>query len=120
MLEAQKKSIHKRFHSDPLFKYRINCRNTTYRAVYRNIPYNKQTKMFSLLGCSYETLQEHLLKTWIDRYKKQYNGEEFNIDHIIPLCLAKDKNEIEKLCHYSNLLMLTPDDNRTKADKMFF
>lgn len=118
--ERKKAYFLKRYCSDPLFKYKISCRNTVHRAVCRRKPYNSTTEMFNLLGCSFETLQEHLLRTWEERYGAKYTGEKFNIDHIIPLSVAKDEKKVKELCYYTNLQMLTPEDNRAKADKMFF
>ena len=120
--ESKRKKVYfsKRYHSDSFFKYKLNCRNIVHQAVYRGKPYKTKTRMFILLGCSFENLWEHLLSTWKNRYGVEYMGEEFNIDHIIPLATAETKEDIAKLCHYTNLQMLTPEDNRAKADKMFF
>lgn len=120
--ESKRKRVYhyQRFHNDPFFKYKTSCRSVVYRAIYRSKPYRENTKMFKLLGCSYEVLRIHLLRTWESRYGHQYTGEKFNIDHIVPLCAAKNEESIRKLCHYTNLQMLTPEDNRLKADKIHF
>lgn len=120
--ESKRKKIYfrKRISNDELFKCKVDCRNIIYRAVYRTKPYGESTKMFVLLGCPYDVLQKYLLQTWKKRYKKQYSGEKFNIDHIVPLCMAKNEVDVIKLCHYTNLQMLTPEDNRGKSDKIHF
>lgn len=41
-----------------------------------------------------------------------------DIDHIIPLASAKTKDEIIKLCHYTNLQLLKHSDNLLKGDKL--
>ena len=41
-----------------------------------------------------------------------------HIDHIIPLCTVNTKEEIIKLCHYSNLQLLKAKDNLEKKDKL--
>ena len=70
-----------------------------------------------ILGCDYETLWKYLLFTWKNNYGKPWNGESYHIDHVEPLALAKTPKEVESLCHYSNLQMLTPEDNLKKGDK---
>jgi hypothetical protein len=49
--------------------------------------------------------------TW-DNYGK------WHMDHIYPLSLAKTTEEIEKLCHYTNLQPLWAVDNIRKGNKI--
>ena len=51
-------------------------------------------------------------------YKYDYNDEEVEIDHIIPLSIANTEQEIINLCHYSNLQLLKKEDNRFKSNKL--
>jgi len=57
--------------------------------------------------------------TW-ENYGK-YNGDAdygWDIDHIIPLSMAKTEEEIIKLCHHTNLQPLCSFTNRViKKDK---
>lgn len=78
----------------------------------------KSNSTESILGCTIGELNVHLRKTWMERYGFEYNGEPSHIDHIIPLSTAKTKEEIAKLCHYTNLQLLTPEDNIKKGAKM--
>lgn len=40
------------------------------------------------------------------------------IDHIIPLSIAKNEEEVIKLCHYTNLQLLRAEDNIKKGNKI--
>jgi hypothetical protein len=46
------------------------------------------------------------------------NHGKWHIDHIIPLSSAKSKEELVKLCHYTNLQPLWALDNLGKANKI--
>ena len=46
------------------------------------------------------------------------NHGEWHIDHIIPLASATTKEEIKKLCHYTNLQPLLAEENLSKGDKI--
>jgi hypothetical protein len=73
------------------------------------------------LGCSVEELKILLeLKfapgmTW-DNWG--IGKDKWNIDHIRPLASASDQQELEKLCHYTNLQPLWFIDNIVKGDKI--
>lgn len=118
--KRKKKYFYKRFHNDVLYRHKVLARSTIHNAIYRNKPYANNTKMARMIGCSYNDLKNHMLNTWMKRYGTPYNGEKFDIDHIIPLSMATTKEEIDMLCHYTNLQMLTPEDNSLKADKTIF
>lgn len=78
--------------------------------------YKKDSHGYEILGCSYEEAWEHLKQTWKENYGEQYNGQKFHIDHIIPLSVAKSKEEVEELSRIENLQLLTPEDNLAKRD----
>ena len=67
-----------------------------------------------MLGCDFDSLWAHLLGTWRKNYSRDWSGEPYAIDHIIPLAVATTEEEVKALCHYSNLQMLSPKDNRKK------
>jgi len=100
--------------SDPLFKLKMNIRNSVSRYIR-----NKNNKTIDILGCSFEELKLHLeskFQPWMnwDNYGR-YNGAEgygWDIDHIIPLKTAKTENDVIKLNHFSNLQPLCSYINR--------
>ena len=102
---------------DELFAVTDRCR-VRLRKFIRYGGYKKTSKTFEMIGCTPEQLLEHLHKTWYDNYGTEYNGEPVHIDHIIPLSSAKTEEDIYKLCHYSNLQYLKPEDNLAKSDSI--
>lgn len=102
---------------DELFAVSVRCR-CRIRQFIRQRGYKKTSKTFEMVGCTPEQLLEHLHKTWYDNYGTEYNGEPVHIDHIIPLSSAKTEEDIYKLCHYSNLQYLKPEDNLAKSDSI--
>lgn len=81
---------------------------------FRRKNYTKRSKTYNILGANYDFVWNHLKNTWYINYGTKYNGEEYQIDHIVPLATAESEEDIIKLCHYSNLQMLTPEDNLKK------
>lgn len=99
--------------SDPLFKVSTQVRGLI-RISLKKRGYGKDTHTYDILGCDYNTLWEHLKKTWKENYGTEWNGEDYHIDHIIPLATAKTEQEVKDLCYYENLQLLKPKDNLVK------
>jgi len=81
--------------------------------------YKKIRKTERLIGCSWEEL-----KLWIESFFNERinwsNRNEWHIDHKIPLSSAKNNEELEKLCHYSNLQPLLAIDNLRKNNRIIY
>lgn len=88
--------------SNPLRKlsHIVRCRIYVYLKS-KNI--KKQTKTFEMLGCTKEELKLYIESLFTDGMTWDLVGKEIHIDHIIPLCSAKDEVELMSLCHYKNL-----------------
>ncbi len=79
----------------------------------------KSESLEKILGCTIKEFYQHLLDTFLENYGENYNKtQEVNIDHIIPLATAKTKEDVYKLFHYSNLQLLTAEDNGKKWCKL--
>ena len=71
-----------------------------------------------VLGASPEAAWEYLAKTYEINYGEKWNGQPYEIDHIVPICMAKTREELLKLFHYTNLQMLTAKDNSEKGNSL--
>lgn len=97
--------------------YRLsgNLRSRLNMAIKRNI---KSGSSVRDLGCSIEELKHHLeSKFQLDMTWKNYG--EWEIDHIQPLASfdLKDRKQLLKACHYTNLQPLWKKDNSSKGKK---
>lgn len=81
----------------------------------------KSEEVEEIVGMSRNDFINYLEKTFSDRYGistgkylqyYQYRG--LCVDHIKPLRVAKSREEVVQLCHYSNLQLLLQRDNVAK------
>ena len=112
----QKRYYVEKIKPDRFLKFKVETKRYMNKLVRAgNKLYNKTA--VAIIGCDYDFLKKHLESTWERNYGKPYNGEPYQIDHIIPISIAKTKDEVLRLCHYTNLQMLTPADNCKKGFK---
>lgn len=116
-LREYHKNYKKEARKDPSIYMKDRIRNMVSLSFKRK-GYTKNSKTYKILGESYEVVWEYLKNTWLKNYGKPYNNEPYEIDHIIPLASVNTKDEIIKLCNYTNLQLLTPEDNLKKGSKM--
>lgn len=70
----------------------------------------KPTLTTDLLGCDWQTARDWIERQFTDGMTWATMGR-WHIDHIVPLCTAKDANELRDLCHYTNLRPLPESFN---------
>lgn len=104
---------------DEFHKFKLYIRHFVWESFNRK-SWEKCGITEEIIGCSFEDAKEHLEKTWFTNYGTEYNGESVHIDHITPICTAKNKEEVLRLCHISNLQYLKPEDNLRKKDKLYW
>ena len=104
---CQAEYMRKRRKTDTLYYDLRRIRALTYDA-FRRANFTKRSRTFALVGC----LMEELLVKW----GVQAIPEGWHVDHIVPLSQAKTIEEVEKLCHWSNLQLLPASDNLAKSD----
>lgn len=107
-----------RIKSDPLFALHVVCA-TRVRNVIRGVGFIKSRVTQELIGCSFNKLRAHiesLFKPGMTWKNRGYYG--WHIDHIIPVSAARNKKELLKLFHYTNLQPLWAADNIRKSNKI--
>lgn len=119
--ERKVRQRRQRLDSDPLFKFTHNARSVITGAFRRNgnKKFKKQTRTETLLGCTIPELRDHLEKQFQPGMTWENHGlYGWHVDHIMPIASAKTQEEIERLCHYTNLQPLWAVDNIRKRDKI--
>jgi hypothetical protein len=101
--------------TDDLFKFKTKLRKRT-NVAFNRAYWKKGSSNEVLLGCSFEFAKKHI-ESKFDKGMNwnNYSRDGWHIDHIIPLSSAKNKEELELLCHYSNLQPLWAFDNLSKG-----
>lgn len=108
----------RKYRDDPLFAVASLYRSRV-RIAIRKQGFDKTSKTALMLGCSYEDLMVHLESKFLPGMTWENRGlDGWHIDHKIPLASACTSEELEALCHYTNLQPLWAADNYVKGAKM--
>ena len=102
--------------ANSLFKLRCNIASLIC-SCFKKQGYTKQSKTYKILGCTYEEFKIHLENQFTDGMTWENQGE-WHLDHIYPVSLAKDEEELIKLNHYTNFQPLWAEDNLKKSNKI--
>lgn len=97
-------------------KCSLRCRTTN---AFKSKRWCKDNKLKDILGCSYTDIKSYLESKFSEGMSWNNHGK-WHIDHIIPLTSASTKEELIKLCHYSNLQPLWAKDNIEKGCKLSY
>lgn len=107
----EKDKVNQRRKEEPLFKLKWQINTLIYCSMRVSMGYSKNTKAYSLLGCTFQDLLQHLGVTSSEDYEGKH------LDHICPNDQAKTPSELRKLQHYSNLRLVPKEVNRAKGFK---
>ena len=111
------KKYNAKSHSDPVLKMKFRMRSLLYVA-FKNSNTVKSKRTEEIIGLPSEEFCTYLLETFRNIYGRDWDGkEEVNIDHIIPISTAKTEEDVVRLNHYSNLRLITKEDNLKKGTK---
>jgi len=108
--------------TDPIYKLRINIR-ASIRMSLKKKGYTKKSRTLQILGIAYDDFMNYLFHNAKLRYPNFIESDylinhKYHIDHIIPLATAKTEDDVLKLCHYTNLQLLTINDNLSKHKRL--
>lgn len=101
---------------DPLYGFKVKVR----KFICQSFKRRKESKVMrteEILGCSFERFMAHICSLFKDGMTIDNYGE-WQIDHIIPLSTARNKEDVIRLCHYTNLQPLWASENRAKSNKI--
>jgi hypothetical protein len=107
----------RRYRQDPIYALETLCRARILMAFSAK-RIRKESPTAKMIGCSYVELRAHLERQFSPGMSWGNRGTEWHIDHRIPLASASTAEEIEALCHFSNLQPLWAEDNYAKGAKM--
>ncbi len=108
----------KKYNNDPLYKMKTLIRNRL-KIFFKTKNVNINKKIFEIVGCTTDELRQHIesqFKEGMCWENHQHDG--WHIDHIIPLSSAKTEEEINELCHFTNLQPLWSTENYKKGNKI--
>jgi hypothetical protein len=110
----KKKRLDGKFSDFDKFKQSVRRRTCyAFNRIKINKPYNTET----LLGINMAELKAYLESLFKEDMSWD-NRNLWHIDHIIPLASAKTKEDMIKLCHYTNLQPLWAKENMSKGAKI--
>ena len=114
--EANRESISRqrkmRVDSDEVLAYSNKIKKQI-QAVYARKQKSIGDKLYSILGCQAQEFISYINSLLKDGMTPENYGE-WQLDHIVPISSAKTKEDVVRLCHYTNYQPLWKADNRKK------
>lgn len=120
----RRKYIKDKYNNDPLYKLICNMRCSISK-WFRKKGYSKPKNTHEILGCSYEEFKIHIeskFEPWMSwsnhgEYTGNYN-ETWQYDHIYPISLANNSDEVIKLNYFTNFQPLCSRKNYEKLNSI--
>jgi len=101
--------------TDSLFKLTRGIRSLILKS-FKNQFTEKSKRTQEILGCSYEEFKIHLENQFDENMNWDNQGSYWHMDHIKPISLAKSKDEVYELNHYTNFQPLYWEENLGKGN----
>lgn len=79
--------------------------------------YTKSGRTEALLGCTLAEFRAHIENQLLPGMTADNRGD-WHIDHIVPCALARSREEVAALCHYTNLRPLWSGANQAKKARL--
>jgi len=77
--------------------------------------YTKRNKTYTILKCEFDFFMNWLNGVASNGYT--YGVGNLHLDHVVPSSLAETEDELILLNHYSNLQLLSADENQSKGNR---
>jgi len=103
--------------TDSHFKMIENTRSLI-RNAFKRIFTTKSKKTLEILGCTFNEFKIHLEKQFNDKMNWDNQGNYWVMDHIKPIALAKNEQDVILLNHYTNFQPMEKIENIIKG-KMY-
>jgi len=104
----------KKFKTDGFFRLKKNIRDRV-KDYMKGKSIGKRTK--DIVGLDYKEFKEYISNKFTEGMSWENYGK-WHLDHIIPLCSAKNEEEVLLLNHYTNLQPLWSEDNLKKGGRI--
>lgn len=101
---------------DPVYAMRCRVRSSLAKSL-RKRRLNKAVSTVSAVGMLWKNLPAYIESLFLPGMTWGNRGE-WEVDHIVPLALAKTEQDVLELSHYSNLRPLWKKDNLLKSDSL--
>lgn len=110
--------LKRRYDNDILYRLKINTRNRI-KLFLKSKNFNEiKNGTFNIVGCTPGELKEHIEKQFSEGMNwRNYGFRGWHIDHIKPLALAENNDDVYELCYYSNLQPMWARENYKKGDR---
>ena len=116
--KTQREYFKNRKNNDSLFKLNCNIRCLIKNSFKRINCERKSNKSENILGCSFDEFKIYLENKFTEGMSWENQGK-WHLDHIKPLALAKTKEDVILLNHYTNFQPLWAADNLKKGSKYY-
>ena len=103
----------KRYNTDEMYKFKVDTRNRINMFYKSKGTYKNGSRTEKIIGCSWKNNWN-----WIQFNRNIDCLDDFQTDHLIPLCSAKDKIEMIKLCNWTNTIPTSIQYNLEKHDRL--
>lgn len=107
----------RRYYSNPLTRLKVLTRSRLRRILSQRSLY-KKCHTFRIIGCTPSYLRAYVEARFKPGMTWENFGSAWHIDHALPVASAKNKRELLKLCHHTNLQPLWKKENLSKSDSI--
>jgi len=119
--ECRKKDVdrqRKRERTNEMEKFKQIVRSSD-RKAFGRFGYRSNSRSAQRIGLGWVEYKLYMESKFTDGMSWDNHGK-WEDDHIIPLALAENRDEINELCHYTNKQPLWAMENKLKSDKIYF